>query len=145
MGIFDKFLKPEVNSQQIQTSLPQNQRKILIVEADPNLRNAYIQRFQSEGYIVSFAMDGAAGLNSLLTFEPELVVVDLELPVMNGKTMLHSMRALPAFKFTPVIAISERTDVDTVRQVKTYDNANALLLKTEASPDQVVGIIKTLI
>lgn len=146
MGLFDRILKrPEQLPQAQNPQQLSGKKKILIVEADQNLRYQYIQAFQQANYEVTFAGDGASGLNALLNFTPDLIVIDLELPIMNGVQMLHSLRALPAHKYTPVIAISEKTDADTVRQVKTFDNANALLLKSTATPQLVIETVQTLI
>lgn len=120
-----------------------NKRKILLVEANEALKISFMQ-FLGE-YEVSTAGNGADGLNTLITFIPDLVIIDLELPVMDGKVMLHSLRAIPQFKATPVIAISEKGDADTLRQVLTYDNANIFLLKSNATPQELLNNIKTLI
>lgn len=148
MGIFDKFLKSPENTSQLQppsSPLLPTKKKILICCADDNLKITFSKAFEAENFEVSAVGNGADGLNMLLTFEPNLVLLDLDLPVMSGITMLHSLRALPAYKFTPVIVISDRADTETVKQTKTYGNADALILKANLSLPDLVEMTRNLI
>ncbi len=141
MRLIDKFFGKADNPQPASTLL--SKKKVLIAEADEKLKASYIQALQNEFEVLAVS-NGAKGLNSLLTFSPDVFLIDLEMPVMDGKVMLHSVRAIPAFKTTPVVVISPTADSDTIRQVKTYDNANTLILKSNATPQEVFNNIKML-
>lgn len=141
MRLIDRFLGKVDNAQPVST-LP-SKKKVLIAEADEALKASYIQALQNEFEVLAVS-NGAKGLNALLTFLPNIFLIDLDMPVMNGKVMLHSVRAIPAFKTTPVVVISQTADSDTLRQVKTYDNANVLILKSNATPEEVFNNVKML-
>lgn len=147
MGIFDKFLKKNDETPQLPVASPllPTKKKVLVCVSDDTLKITFIQAFEGENFEVNSVGNGADGLNMLLTFEPNLVLIDLELPVLNGITMLHSLRALPAYKFTPVIVISEKGDAETIRQTKTYGSADVFILKSEISMPNVVELTKGLI
>lgn len=148
MGFFDRLLKgPEANSQfeAPSSALLPSKKRVLVVEANDSLKIPFIQAFEKENFDVMSVGNGADGLNTLLTFEPNLILLDLDLPIMNGITMLHSLRAIPAYKFTPVIVISDKGDADTIRQTKTYGNADAFILKSNLSLTEVVEMTRALI
>jgi DNA-binding response OmpR family regulator len=143
MGMFDKFLKRDNSAMPSSAATVQAKKKVLIAEADESLKASYIQVLQQE-YEVLAVSNGAKGLNSLLNFYPNVFLIDLDLPVMDGKVMLHALRAIPAFKATPVVVISRTADSDTLTQVRMYDNANALILKENATPQEIYKNIKML-
>src|SRR5688572_19504168 len=58
------------------------------------------------GYVVRTAADGLAGLRSVEAFDPEVIVLDLGLPIASGFEVLHELRLTPRTLATPVIAIS---------------------------------------
>lgn len=120
-------------------------RKILIVEADENLKQEYLNLLPSEQYDVRGVNNGPDALNTLLTFSPDIMLIDLNIPIMNGKDLLHHMRAIPEYKMTPVLAIAETGDIDTIRQVKLYDGAKGFLIKQNVTPGQTIAALLDLI
>jgi DNA-binding response OmpR family regulator len=68
-------------------------RKILIIEDDPTLLRGLKDNFETEGYIVHTAADGQRGLDALLHEPPDLVLLDIMLPRMNGYDICRTARA----------------------------------------------------
>ncbi len=120
-------------------------RKILIVEADENLKQEYLNLLPTGQYDVRGVNNGPDALNTLLTFSPDIMLIDLNIPIMNGKDLLHHMRAIPEYKMTPVLAIAETGDIDTIRQVKLYDGAKGFLIKQNVTPGQTIAALLDLI
>ena len=146
MGLFDSIStlvgnKPPTASP-APTTAPQ---KILIVEDDKDIRDFYNEYLTSEGYTTVTAENGQLGLTAVSANKPDLVLLDLMMPVMDGKMMLHSMRQLPEFKTTPVIVLTNAGDADSIRQTKFFDNANDFLIKSNITPDELLQKIKTFI
>lgn len=73
-------------------SNPKNTRKILIVEDDKDLLEIMFTRLVSSGFQVLKAEDGRKGLNAILLEHPDLVLLDIMLPEMNGFEVLESIR-----------------------------------------------------
>jgi DNA-binding response OmpR family regulator len=67
-------------------------KQILIVEDDPVMLRGLCDNFRREGYGVSVATDGAAGLEAALETRPDLLVLDVMLPVLNGYEICRSLR-----------------------------------------------------
>jgi CheY-like chemotaxis protein len=143
MGIFDSFSHLLGNKQDSATVAPT--KKILVVEDDKELRDFYSELLTSEGFSVVTAENGQLGLDAVKAQKPDLVLLDLMMPVMDGKTMLHTMREMPEFKTTPVIVLSNAGDADSIRQTKFFDNANDFLIKSNIAPNELINKIRTFI
>lgn len=81
-------------------------KKILIIEDDTFLGDVLMQKLKQEGYDVSLASDGAVGLKEFADSKPDLVLLDIILPTMNGYEILEARAKDPAIANIPVIIIS---------------------------------------
>jgi DNA-binding response OmpR family regulator len=79
---------------------------ILVVDDDADFRAGLRTALEMKGYQVDEAANGEEALLSLAEKPPLLVLLDLQMPVMNGREMLQRMRATPDLKEVPVVIIS---------------------------------------
>jgi DNA-binding response OmpR family regulator len=79
---------------------------VLLVEDDDEAREMFAAALRMTGYQVRTAADGLAGLRMVEAFQPDVVVVDLALPIASGFDVLNELRAAKRTHHTPVIAIS---------------------------------------
>jgi len=121
-------------------SLPQ--KKVLIVEDEKLLANALEAKFKHENFEVLKAVNGQIGLEMATANKPDVILLDLMMPVMDGKTMLHKLREMPEFKFLPVVVLTNAGEIDNVRETKTYDNASAFLIKSNVNPDDILQVVR---
>lgn len=84
-------------------------KKILIVEDNPQIVKILEIRLQGKGYATMTAMDGAAGLNLAKTESPDLIVLDIELPELNGFTICSILKANEEYRHIPIIMLTART------------------------------------
>ncbi len=148
MGVIDKlmiFAAGKDAASKLPVPQNPNLQKVFIVEGDEALKAKYVSLLPSDKYVVQTAASGAEALNTLLTFQPSIVLIDLNLPIMNGQDLLHHMRAIPEYKTTPVLVISDKGDIDTIRQVKLYDGAKGFLIKENVTPEQTIATLLNLI
>lgn len=80
--------------------------KILIVEDDPMIRDVLSRRLQIEGYQVITACDGGEGVQRARVNRPDLIVMDMGLPVLNGWQATYRIRSMPMTKSIPIIALT---------------------------------------
>ena len=80
--------------------------QVLLVEDDDEAREMLATALRITGYQVRTAADGLAGLRMLEAFDPDVVVVDLALPIASGFDVLNELRSTERTHHTPVIAIS---------------------------------------
>ena len=91
-------------------------RRILVVDDAPILREMLTQVLHAAGFEVAQASDGAQGIELASSLKPDLIVMDLTMPVMDGLEALRRIRKMPALVRTPVLAASAgalpETEVD---------------------------------
>lgn len=112
---------------------------ILVVEDSITSRILLKNIFESAGYIVKMAVDGQEGLKQMRHVRPDLVVCDVEMPVLDGLGMVKAMREDPTLKDLPVILVTSLAS-ETDRKQGLNAGANAYFIKGDL--DQV-GLLET--
>lgn len=89
--------------------------KILVVEDDKFLANAYRIKFSKAGYEIKIASDGQDAIDSLETFTPDVILLDLIMPVKDGFAVLEELKKNDKWKNIPVLVASnlgQKEDID---------------------------------
>jgi CheY-like chemotaxis protein len=84
----------------------ETRRTILVIEDDTGIRESLVECLATEGYLVVPAVNGADGLARLRAGRPNLVVLDLVMPVMNGAEFLEAVSRETALKDVPVLLMT---------------------------------------
>lgn len=87
-----------------------SQSKILIVDDEPDLASTVEYRLKFADYEVVTAGDGQQGLEQARGAKPDLILLDTNMPVMNGHEMLEQLRADAELKHIPVIMLTARCE-----------------------------------
>lgn len=117
-------------------------KKILIVEDEAPLRNAIADILAFEGFTVFQAKNGQEGLDIALKEHPNLILLDLMMPVMDGLTMLEKLRSDPDWGATaPVILLTNINDPEKVAQA-TEAGSYDFLVKSDWNIEDVVKKVK---
>lgn len=84
---------------------------ILVIE--DNEQNLYLVRFilEKNGYQVHTAMDGQTGIDMAAQLRPDLILLDIQLPVMDGYAVAQNLRANPQFSNIPIVAVTSHAMV----------------------------------
>jgi DNA-binding response OmpR family regulator len=117
-------------------------KKVLIVEDEKPLLDALSDRIKDEGFETIKAENGKEGLALAIANKPNIIVLDLLMPVMDGKAMLKRLREIPQFKGTPVIILTNAGEADNVRETLTLLDAADFLVKSNVSMEDIVQKIK---
>ena len=83
-------------------------RHILIVDDEPNILISLEFIFKREGYTVSVARDGAEGLAAIQSQRPDLVVLDVMMPKLDGFAILQAVRADPGLAYTRILMLTAK-------------------------------------
>jgi DNA-binding response OmpR family regulator len=98
-------------------------KRVLVVEDDPSVRGLLHTLLTAEGYEVSTASDGLAGLVKAAQTIPDLILLDLMMPDLGGVRVLEELREDPELDETPVIVVTGQVDaVPSMRRVLGDDN-----------------------
>jgi DNA-binding response OmpR family regulator len=83
-------------------------KKILVIEDEPKLANQLVDTLQSDGYIVSLASDGEQAWEKARSEKPDLFVLDMMLPKLDGLSLCRMIRNEASLASTPIIIITAR-------------------------------------
>jgi len=112
-------------------------KKILIIEDDDFLSRMYVAKLEMEGYGLLTAADGEKGLRLIKKEKPDLILLDLLLPKMDGFTVLEKINQDDSLKQIPVIVLtnlSQKSDIDRCFAL----GADDYLIKAHFVPSEVI-------
>jgi DNA-binding response OmpR family regulator len=118
--------------------------KILIIEDDLIVSNIYRNKLAVEGFQVDIAHNGEEGLFQITKNKPDVVILDLCLPKMNGVEVINKIRANPATLTLPIIVFSN-TYLTTLVQQAWKAGANKCLSKANCSPKEVIEAVRNML
>ncbi len=115
--------------------------KIAIIEDDQAISQMYRIKFEAEGYTVETAENGKLGLELIDTMKPDIVLLDLMMPVMSGDAMLVELRKADWGKNIPVIILTNMGEQEAPPILKEL-GVKRFILKAEMTPRQVAEMVK---
>ena len=118
-----------------------NKKHILVVEDENTLAFALKKKLESVGYLVTVALDGKDALNKIEQEKPDLVLLDLILPVMDGFTVLKELRKSPEYENLPIIVLTNLSSDEDIADVLNAGGTD-YFIKTEHSLDDIVLTVK---
>lgn len=116
--------------------------KILIIEDDELLGELLSQTMKKNGYAVHWAHDGVEGLEAIKAFMPELILLDISMPRMNGYEVLEAKAKEPAIKDIPVIIISNSGEPVEINKVLAL-GVSDYLVKVQLTPEEVLEKVQS--
>lgn len=119
-------------------------KKVLIIEDEMMLREAYAQILTMKGYKVSTASDGVEGLEQIEKVKPDLVLLDILMPRMDGLEFLKEAKVKEKYPNTKVLAFSNLSNASQVSEM-VKNGADQHILKSSVSPAQLVSLVDGLL
>lgn len=117
-------------------------KKVLIVEDDITLCCLIKSKLVHEGFEVFVAYNGLEGLKATLDNKPDIILLDILMPKMNGVEMLRNLRKDKWGKDVPVVLLTNDTDPKHMHEAIKFD-AVAYLTKSDWDLNTIVELIKT--
>lgn len=118
-----------------------NKPKILLVEDDESLSNVYMTRFEAEGFDIRRVGNGEDALAAALSFQPDIVLLDIMMPKVDGFNVLDILRNTPQTEKLKIIilsALSQQMDIEKANKL----GADDYLIKSEVTIADVVSKVK---
>jgi CheY-like chemotaxis protein len=116
-------------------------KKLLVVEDDFFIRDLYSAAAKSQGYEVLVAVDGQEALDQVRTTHPDIVLLDLMLPKIDGLTVLKTLKADKAVSSIPVIITTNLEDPAKEQEARSLGAAD-YFLKIKNTPTSVIEKLK---
>jgi CheY-like chemotaxis protein len=117
--------------------------KVLLIEDETVLQDMYRDKFTHEGFEIETAGDGQEGLDKMKAFQPDVVLLDLILPHMDGFSVLEKVKTDPTINKIPILVLTN-IFADAEDLVKN-EGVTYFLLKSNTTPDEVVEKVKKMV
>jgi CheY-like chemotaxis protein len=118
--------------------------KILIIEDDQFMLRMYKRVMEIEGFTIETAVDGIEGYDKVKVFMPDLILLDVMMPKLNGLQTLEKLKADPVLKDIKVVMLTNLANkMDAASALQ--KGAIKYLIKSEYDPKQVIAIIREIL
>lgn len=115
--------------------------KIAIIEDDPVIRQMYLMKFEATGFTVKTAENGKEGVLLVEKFLPDIILLDLTMPVMSGDKALAAIRAEDWGRDIPVLILTNLGEEEAPKTLRSLGVLN-YIVKADLTPRQVVERVK---
>ena len=115
--------------------------KIAIIEDDPVISQMYRMKFEADGFDVQLANNGKIGVVLVEKFHPDIILMDLQMPEMNGVDALKVIRKNGWGKDIPTIILTNLGQEEAPKELNSM-NIHSYIVKAELTPRQVVERVK---
>jgi len=119
-------------------------KTILFVEDDPIIVQVYRGPLQRSGYKVEQAEDGLIALKVILPLKPDLVLLDIMMPKVDGTYVLKFIRSREELKHTKVVVLSNASIADAAKDALAQ-RPDRVFLKSQSTPKELLNVISELI
>ena len=117
-------------------------KKILIIEDDYFIRELYERQLKKREYDVVSAADGAEGLVKAAEESPNLILLDIMLPKLNGLDLLGTLKAKPETKDIPVVLLTNLGQESVIKEGFKL-GAKGYLIKSAYTPEQIISEVES--
>lgn len=115
--------------------------KIAIIEDDPVISQMYRMKFEADGFMVEAAENGKLGVELVAKMHPDAILLDMQMPLMNGDEALAKIRATPWGKDAMVIVLTNLGEEEAPADLADM-GVHSYIVKADLTPRQVVERVK---
>jgi DNA-binding response OmpR family regulator len=115
--------------------------KVLVIEDEKMLSEMYKTKFEMEGFEVFQAFDGKEGLDKAKAEKPDIILLDIILPKLDGFLVLKEIKSDAVFKKTPVLLLTNLGQDDDIKKGKSL-GADGYFVKANHSPAEIVAQVR---
>jgi len=115
--------------------------KIAIIEDDLVISQMYRMKFEADGFDVQIADNGKRGVTMVQSFKPDIILLDLQMPHMDGSEALAEIRSHDWGKTVPVIILTNLGEEEAPKSLRAL-GIHSYIVKADLTPRQVVGRVK---
>lgn len=147
LGAVDVLQKPVSRDDllaALQRNLPATQPKVLVVEDEPDARQLILSYLEDEPFEIRTAVNGRHALGVMETFSPDLVLLDLMMPVMDGFTFLNVIRTNPRYQRLRVVVVTAK-ELTPEESEQLRQQTQHVLQKAAAFGDELKRLLRTLL
>ncbi len=121
--------------------MTEKQYKILLIEDEEMLANMYETKFKNEGFNIRKALDGETGLRMAIEDKPDIILLDIIMPKLDGFSVLKKIKENDKIKNVPVVLLTNLGQDEDIKKGQTL-GAAGYLVKANLTPIEVVNKVK---
>ena len=122
--------------------MPENRKKVLIIEDDDHISKIYGIKLSKENVDTIIARDGQEGINMIASEKPDLVLLDLMIPIKDGFTVLEEVKKTPFGKNLPILVLSNLGQESDIEKATSLGAAD-YFIKVNLSIQEVIDKVKS--
>jgi two-component system alkaline phosphatase synthesis response regulator PhoP len=119
--------------------------KILLIDDDKALANMYKGKFESEGFDMEIVLDAELAFDRIIKFKPDLILLDVMMPKLNGYEILKKLKSHSISKKIPVVLFTNIGSIDADLKKALSLGAADLVIKADIDPKDVVKKVKEIL
>ena len=123
---------------------PKIRRKVCIVDDEASIREIYETALRQSGFDVVTAIDGEDGYRVIVSEKPDIVLVDIMMPKIDGIALMKALKADESMSRIPLVVMTNVDDQSVVKKVGKIDVA-FYLIKSLFEPKKVVAIVEEIL
>lgn len=130
LGVGDNITKPT--------------HKVLVVDDSPTVRNAHRRLLEARGLSVEVTVNGAEAWDKLQKSRPDIIVSDIDMPIMDGLALAEAVRSHENLRDIPIILVTSRENTDDQNRAKKAQ-VNAFIVKKTLDHDELINVVNKLL
>jgi len=119
-------------------------KKVLIIEDDDFIAQMYEKRFKQKGYQAKVAENGQIGLDLIEQDNPDIIILDIVLPQLDGFEILKRIKSNPLSKDIPVLLLSNLGEKENIERGLNL-GANDYAIKANFTPSEIIEKVENLL
>lgn len=116
-------------------------KKVCIIDDDENIREIYSVKFMAEEFLVVSAKNGQEGIDLIRKERPDIVLLDIQMPIKDGFDVLQELSTDQILKKIPVIILSNIDDEQAFKKIGDF-STHFYLIKSLVTPQKVVDAVR---
>ncbi len=122
-----------------------NGKLVCLIDDDANIRDIYERKFLQSGFDIVSAKDGEEGLRAIALNHPDIILLDIQMPVMGGMEVLKELKKDEELVKIPVVILSNVDDEVVFSEIGKEYVTKFYLVKSLTTPQKVVGIVREIL
>ena len=118
---------------------------VCLIDDDENIRDIYQRKFLQSGFDVVIAKDGEEGLRAIVANHPDIILLDLQMPIMGGMEVLAELKKDEELVKIPVVILSNVDDEVVFSEIGKEYVTKFYLVKSLTTPQKVVSIVREIL
>jgi len=119
-------------------------KKVCIVEDDDNIREIYATALSASGFEITEALNGEDGILAITENNPDIILLDLQMPVKNGFEVMEFLQKDEKLSKIPIVVLTNADDQDSISKAGQFET-RFYVVKALTTPQKIVGIVREIL